>query len=234
MTPGVAVHVIQRGHYRRATFPYDDDFVRYRDTLHKAAERFGMRIHAYVFMTNHTHLLVTPEERDSVAQVMQAIGREYVRYLNARNHRIGTLWEGRFRSSPIDSDRYLLTCSRYIELNPVRALMVSTPAEYRWSSHRCNAYGDPDPLITAHERYEALAPTPLERRQVYRALFDAPLEEPTLQRIRNSLLRGDALGGEDFVELMADRCERRLTRRPKGRPRRDAGAIGKMGSEQLF
>jgi putative transposase len=231
MLAGAAVHVIQRGHYRRATFPYDDDFARYRDTLQKAAERFAMRIHAYVFMTNHVHLLVTPDEDDSVAQVMQAIGREYVRYVNARNRRLGTLWEGRFRSSPIDSDRYLLTCSRYIELNPVRAHMVSTPAEYSWSSHCCNAYGDLDRLITPHKVYEDLAPTALERRQVYRALFDTPLEEPTLNRIRNSLARGDVLGGEDFIEQMEAKFQRRLTRRPRGRPSRKPP---KLGSEHLF
>jgi len=131
----------------------------------------------------------------------------------------------------MDSDRYLLTCYRYIELNPVRAHMVSTPAQYQWSSHLRNAYGDPDPLVTPHERYEALGPTALDRRAAYRALFDSDLEEPTLTRIRTSLARGGLLGGDDFVERLEKKFERQLKRRPRGRPPRK---LGKMGSEQLF
>jgi putative transposase len=219
-----------------ATFRFDDDFVRYRETLGEASQLSGCAIHAYVLMTNHVHLLITPEDHDSVARVMQAIGRHYVRYVNARHQRKGTLWEGRFRSSVIDSERYLFTCSRYIELNPVRAQMVAEPVQYQWSSYCHNAYGDPDPLITPPSQYDSLGPTAADRRRTYRALFDAPLEESTLRRIRRATERGDALGDERFVAHVEAALQRPVTRGPRGGDRRSPAARskGSKGSEQLF
>jgi putative transposase len=206
--PGVPVHVIQRGNNRAATFYSASDFERYRDTLLQASRRFRCAIHAYVFMRNHVHLLVTPEDAHGASRMMQAIGRLYVRYVNTRHHRTGTLWEGRFRSAVVDSDRYLFTCGRYIELNPVRARMVDDAHQYGWSSHRHNAYGESDPLVTTHPLYDRLAANPVNRQAVYRALFRNPLEQQQIDFIRQATNRGTALGDTHFRERMEATIER--------------------------
>jgi putative transposase len=218
--PGVPVHVIQRGNNRTATFHSASDFERYRDTLFQASGRFRCAIHAYVFMPNHVHLLITPEDDHGPSCMMQAIGRRYVRYVNTRHHRTGTLWEGRFRSAVVDSDRYLFTCGRYIELNPVRARMVDDANQYGWSSHRHNAYGESDPLVTTHPLYDTLAVSPVNRQAVYRALFRNPLEQQQLDLIRKATNRGTALGDTPFLERMEAMIERLETRvAPRGGPR---------------
>ena len=148
--PGIAQHVVQRGNDRRPCFFQTIDHVRYLDELREATIRADCTIHAYVLMTNHVHLLVTPTDTGQVGQMMQALGRRYVRYINDRYRRTGTLWEGRYNACPVQSDDHLLRCYRYIEPNPVRAGMVATPADYRWSSHAANALGRPDPLLTPH------------------------------------------------------------------------------------
>ena len=129
--PGVPQHVIQRGHNREPCFYSKEDHIKYCYTLQEAANKNGVAIHAYVLMTNHTHLLVTPSQEHSVTHMMQDLGRKYVRYINVTYQRSGSLWEGRFKSSLVDSEKYLLTCMRYIEMNPVRAGMVTHPSEYR-------------------------------------------------------------------------------------------------------
>ena len=141
--PGHPQHVIQRGNNRDIIFVADEDYQFYRDRLAEACRRFGCHLHAYVFMTNHTHLLMTPSTAAGISQVMQSLGRVYVQYFNYRYHRTGTLWEGRFKATLIDTDRYLMTCHRYIELNPVRAGLVQRPEEYGWSSFLRNALGMP-------------------------------------------------------------------------------------------
>ena len=151
-------------------------------------------------MTNHVHLLLTPEDSSGPSRMMQLIGRKFVRYLNTRIHRSGTLWEGRFRSSLINSERYFLACSRYIELNPVRAQMVHDADQYRWSSHRCGAFGDFDPLITPHELYSALGATPAQRQTAYRSLFQTPIELSTLERIRRAIHRGASVEAQSDSE----------------------------------
>jgi putative transposase len=193
---GVPLHIVQRGNNRTTTFHSLDDFQRYREILQLTSGRFRCAIHAYVLMRNHVHLLITPEESDGPSRMMQLIGRKFVRYVNTRIHRTGTLWEGRFRSSLINSERYFLTCSRYIELNPVRAQMVQHADRYRWSSHHCNALGDLDPLITPHELYCALGTTPALRQTAYRSLFQTPLELSTLDRIRRATNRGASVDSE--------------------------------------
>ena len=190
---GVPLHVVQRGNNRTITFHSVGDLQRYREILHHASGRFGCVIHAYVLMTNHVHLLITPEDRSGPSRMMQLIGRKFVRYVNRRIHRTGTLWEGRFRSSLINSERYFLACSRYIELNPVRAQLVHDADQYRWSSHRCNAFGDLDPLITPHELYSALGTTAEDRQTAYRLLFQAPVELSTLEEIRRAIHLGGSL-----------------------------------------
>src|SRR4029453_1039464 len=129
---------------------------------------------------------ITPEDDGGPSRMIQLIGRKYVRYFNTRNHRTGTLWEGRFRSSVINSERFFLACSRYVELNPVRAQMVQDAEQYRWSSHRHNAFGDPDPLIVPHTLYSSLGTTSTDRQSAYRSLFEAPVELSTLERIRRA------------------------------------------------
>ena len=162
--PGVPQHLIQRGNNRTAIFLADEDYRFYLDSLHAVSLRYDVAIHAYVLMTNHVHLLATPAYRDSLARLMQALGRRYVRFFNAKYQRTGTLWEGRFRACLIDSDRYVLGCYRYIELNSVRAKMVGRPSDYRWSSYRVHADGDSSRLITKHPPYLALGATDDERQ----------------------------------------------------------------------
>ena len=174
--PGIAQHVIQRGNDRQPCFAAEEDYLHYLQELDEAAMRFGCAIHAYVLMTNHVHLLVTPVETGAVSRMMQALGRRYVACFNARYRRTGMLWEGRFKAGLVDSEDYVLTCYRYIELNPVRAGMVATAGQYRWSSHAHNAHGACDPRITPHPSYLDLGEGELGRA-AYRALFDETIEE---------------------------------------------------------
>jgi putative transposase len=151
--PGVPAHVIQRGNARQAVFFAAEDYESYRRWLAAAAARHGCAIHAYVLMTNHVHLLLTPADPDSISRLMQMLGRHYVTYINRTYGRSGTLWEGRHKGCVISSDAYLLTCMRYIELNPVRAHMATAPGDYRWSSYRSNAFGEIDDTLIAHSSY---------------------------------------------------------------------------------
>ena len=172
-------------------------------------------------MTNHVHVLATPRTPDGVSRMMQRTGRHYVRYFNRTYWRSGTLWEGRFRSCAVDAEQYLLTCQRYIELNPVRANMVPTPADYRWSSYRCNGLGLPSRLWSPHELYLRLGASQSARVAAYQGLFEAHVEADTLNTIRTSTQKGLALGSERFkaqVEALTGRemevlalLDRRLT-----------------------
>ena len=173
---GVPQHVVQRGNNRQATFFCDDDYRFYLACLEEAVEKYQCDVHAYVLMTNHVHLLMVPEEQTSIARVMQSVGRRYVRYVNHVYERTGTLWEGRYKASLVDSERYLLTCYRYIELNPVRAGMVESPEEYKWSSYRAHARGEVNRLVTDAFEYTALGKTDELRQVAYRALFNAHIE----------------------------------------------------------
>jgi putative transposase len=145
--PGYPQHIIQRGNNRSVIFGDDADRLFYLDKLKAACECFECHIHAYILMTNHVHLLMTPETVTGISKTMQSLGRSYVQYFNWRYQRTGTLWEGRYKASVLDTECYLLTCYRYIEMNPVRAGMVDHPQDYRWSSHACNAAGHTDPLV---------------------------------------------------------------------------------------
>jgi REP-associated tyrosine transposase len=210
--------VIQRGNNRAAIFFDDEDYARYRDWLARAAVAHGCAVHAYVLMTNHVHLLVTPERADSLPCLMQSLGRRYVRYINAAYRRTGTLWEGRYRAAPIDSDAYFLACCRYIELNPVRARMVAHPRDHRWSSYAAHAQGAPDALVRDHPLYRGLGGTAAERQKAYRALFRAALAEEFLDALRMATNGGWALGGARFKERVAKLAGRRAAPLPKGRP----------------
>jgi len=218
--PGQPLHLIQRGNNRSATFFADEDYQNYRDSLRQASQRFGCAIHAYVLMTNHVHLLITPDSEQGPARMMQAVGRRYVRYVNGCYRRTGTLWEGRYKSAMIDSEHYLLACSRYIELNPVRAEVVEDPAQYRWSSYRHNAVGRLDPLITPHALYRALGSQPTDQQAAYRALCMIHVEPQTLDEIRRTTNDGTILGHDRFREQIEAALQRRVTRATHGGDRR--------------
>ncbi len=177
-----------------------DDYELFREHLQRACARCGCAVHAYVLMTNHVHLLVTPATEGAFARVMQSVGRRYVRYFNLTYHRSGTLWEGRYRSTAIDSEQYFFACHRYIETNPVRAGMVASPEEYRWSSYRANALGSSDPLITAHQLYGALGVDEASRLAAYRALFRLELTEAAMRQIRRASTSGLPLRTASAVE----------------------------------
>src|SRR4051812_34270764 len=165
--PGLSVHIVQRGHDRAACFYKDSDYRAYLGYLGEFADKFGCAVHAYCLMTNHVHLLVTPQTADSCALMMKNVGQRHVQRINSWLERTGTLWEGRFYSCPVGSERYLLACQRYIELNPQRAGMVERPSQYAWSSYEQNARGDPRGLLTAHAVYLALADDPESRGAAY-------------------------------------------------------------------
>lgn len=168
--PGVPQHVIQRGNDRQPCFLADADDLRYRSDLREVAMREGCAVHTYVLMTNHVHLLVTPMTEGAIGRVMQSLGRRYVRYINDRYRRTGTLREGRYKACSVENGGHLMRCHRYIELNPLRAAMVVDPGDYTWSSHRSNAYGEYAPLVSQHAGYLSLASDPTERQRIYRAL----------------------------------------------------------------
>ena len=207
--PGVPQHVIQRGNNRCACFAVDADYRFFRDCLSAACEKVGCRIHAYVFMTTHANLLVTPSTETAIAQVMQSVGRRYVGYFNSTYRRTGTLWEGRYKATVIEAESYLFACYRYIELNPMRAGMADDPRAYPWSSYGANAVGERDRLVSPHEVYTRLGHHDAARQAVYRGLFDIPLDETTVTAIRNATQKGWTLGSRKFRQEIAALVGRR-------------------------
>ena len=216
--PGVPQHVIQRGNNRQPCFLREQDYRCYLRQLDEAAQAQGCRLHAYVLMTNHVHLLMTPEVAGGVARTMQSLGRRYVGYFNATYRRSGTLWEGRYKSCLVDSERYLLTCYRYIELNPVRAAMVETPGDYAWSSYRANAQGRADRLVHPHDEYAQLGTTVDKRCAAYRALFLEAIGEDRMSEIRAYVQQQRALGTSRFQAAIEAELQRVATVRPRGWP----------------
>ena len=218
--PGMPIHLVQRGHNRDACFFADADFQAYRDWLSEALTRTGCRLHAYVFMTNHVHLLLTPPDAAAVSQLMISLGRRYVQYINKSYRRTGTLWDSRYKSSLVHADEYLLSCQRYIELNPVRAGMVDDPALYRWSSYRSNGLGQADALLTPHEVYLALEQQNADRQSAYRHLFRSELDAEAIADIRLALVQGQPLGKGRFLDTIEAMTGQRREARPRGRPRK--------------
>lgn len=216
--PSQILHVIQRGNNREPTFFADVDYRRYLEWLAEAAAEYGCSIHAYVLMTNHVHLLVTPASAEALPRTMQSLGRRYVRYVNREYRRTGTLWEGRYRACPIDGDEHFFTCCRYIELNPVRAGMVRHPREYAWSSYRAHADGKPDPLAAEPAIFRRLGTTDKERRKNYRNLFRQALDEQWLASLRAATNGGWAFGNDRFKKKIAKALDRRVEPLPAGRP----------------
>lgn len=218
--PDVPLHLIQRGNNRQLCFAADEDYRCYLDWLKEYAGKTGCRIHAYVLMTNHVHLLVSAERGEAPGELMKALGQRYVQYYNRTYRRSGTLWEGRYRSCPTQAEDYLLACQRYIELNPVRAGMVAHPADYRWSSYRANAQGEDDGLVTAHDVYLRLGSAAHDRQAAYRELFRFELEPGLVDQIRLATNGNFALGNSRFADELATALGRRVTPGKSGRPRK--------------
>lgn len=228
MISGQPQHIIQRGNNRQAIFAADTDYQFFRDALVEASAEHRLAIHAYVWMTNHIHLLATPESGSAISKVFQSVGRRYVRYFNATYGRSGTLWEGRFRATVVDSEHYLLTLMRYIELNPVRAGMVGHPEQYPWSSHRHNARGDEGAnanWLRAHPEYLKLGKNDADRQEAYRSLFEATLSSADLADIRECTHKGWALGSDRFKEQIEILGQRRAVSKGVGRPKNDRNRV---------
>jgi putative transposase len=215
---GIPVHLIQRGNNRHACFFADEDYSLYLHHLQELAVKFGCAVHAYVLMTNHVHWLVTPQSASGISLLMKHLGQRYVQYINRTYRRSGTLWEGRFRSCLVQSEEYLLSCHRYIEVNPVRTNMVSYPSEYRWSSYRTNGEGRPSTLITPHGMYERLAKNERERLMAYQSLFSTELDPQIVTTIRSATNGNYALGDSRFVQQVQAHLGRRVERGKAGRP----------------
>src|SRR5574340_26396 len=211
-------HIVQRGINREPCFFAEEDHHCYLHWLQESAADWHCAIHAYVLMTNHVHLLATADKPDGIARLMQSIGRRYVQYINRSYRRTGSLWEGRYKSSLIQAETYLLTCMRYIELNPVRAGMAQDPGQYRWSSYRHNGLGQADPRITPLPLYLAIDRDGTDRQAAYRALFRSELDEEALAGIRLALSQGQPLGGGRFTDkICAAAGIRHMQKRP-GKP----------------
>lgn len=226
--PGVPLHIVQRGHNRDACFFCDEDYGAYLTWLADGLRDTGCQLHAYVLMTNHVHLLLTPPaQMESVPRLLIMLGRRYVQYINKAYRRTGTLWDSRYKSSSIQTEAYLLQCQRYIELNPVRAGMVNDPAHYRWSSYRGNGLGAGDPvaglsqpLITPHPLYLGLGADAESRQAAYRELFRSELDREAISHIRLALNQSQPLGDSRFLDRIEQMVGIRREARPRGRPRK--------------
>jgi putative transposase len=216
--PGTALHVVQRGNNRNACFAGDSDYLCYLTYLRQLSARHGCSVHAYCLMTNHVHLLLTPEHPHACTNLMRDLGQSYVRYFNKRHGRTGTLWEGRYRSSVVESAWYVLACYRYIEMNPVRAGIVSQPHLYGWSSHAANCGLAKDVLATPHLEYLALQSDSHARYAAYWELFQTVLDDSLVSEIRDATQGSFPLGSESFKAALSADGRRVERRRPGPRP----------------
>ncbi len=212
-------HIIQQGRDRQKIFFEDQDYQYFHDCLDAAAYNYKLKVHAFVLMPDHVHILASPQNLDSISRTIQSIGRNYVQYYNESYSGNGTLWEGRYRATVIDSREYLLSCSRYIESNPVRNGLVKKPGDYRWSSYAHNALGQTDEMLSMHKQYLDLGSDDKQRAMTYRALFRQKLSAPLVDQITESTLKGWVLGDNKFARKIEKLSGRRATRLPKGRPK---------------
>jgi len=217
---GYPQHIIIRGNNRDAIFYDEQDYLFYIRKLRESALKHGCRVHAYVLMTNHVHILVSPDSEESISKMIQMVGRYYVQYFNYIYGRTGTLWEGRYKASLVDTEGYLLRCYQYIEMNPVRANMVEHCAEYPWSSYRHNALGQSNALITPHDQYIHLGVDEAARQAAYRQLFACQIDPKTLEEIRFAANKAWVLGSDYFKEQIARNVSRPAAPRPRGGARR--------------
>jgi putative transposase len=219
----VPLHIVQRGHNREACFYAEEDYHAYLHWLGEALAKERCALHAYALMTNHVHLLLTPKQAESVPRLIIALGRRYVQYINKTYRRTGTLWDSRYKSPLIQAETYLLSCQRYIELNPVRAAMVDDPAHYRWTSYRANGLGQPCAILTPHPLYLALGGDDKSRQGAYRALFRSQLDKTAVDDIRLALGQSQPLGNERFYARIEKLTGQRREAKPQGRPRVSSG-----------
>ncbi|WP_127470958.1 transposase [Thiomicrorhabdus aquaedulcis] len=218
--PDVPNHVVQRGRNRDPIFFESADYYFYLDKLREALDKYEVALHAYVLMTNHVHLLLSSPTVNAISQLMQFVGRHYVPYVNKKYGFSGSLWEGRFKSSLIESECYLLACMRYIELNPVRAKMVYAPQDYVFSSYHANALSGPSLLITPHPEFTKLSDNPLVRGQCYAAFFNQALSDDILDNIRRGTASGTPVGAEYFKAKIESTLGRKVGQTHRGRPRK--------------
>jgi putative transposase len=232
---GVPLHIVQRGHNREPCFFAEQDYGSYLHWLGEALGEAECKLHAYVLMTNHVHLLLTPKRAQALPTLFISLGRRYVQYINRSFRRTGTLWDSRYKSSLIQAEPYLLACQRYIELNPVRAAMVNDPAHYRWSSYRSNALGRADARLTPHALYEALGRSDNDRQAAYRALFRSQLDRAAIDDIRLALNQSQPLGDQRFYAKIEHVIGVRREAKPRGRPRlaRDEDVAAVAGQPEL-
>ena len=227
----VPLHIVQRGHNREPCFFAEEDYHTYLHWLNEALRKEQCALHAYALMTNHVHLLLTPGDAKAVPQLIIALGRRFVQYINVSYRRTGTLWDSRYKSSLIQAETYLLACQRYIELNPVRANMVDDPANYRWSSYRSNALGQASAILTPHPLYQSLGAIGEERQDAYRALFRAQLDDEAISDIRLALDQSQPLGNERFYQHIEQMTGQRRESKPRGRPRVEKDSGGDMAGQ---
>ena len=218
--PSYPHHVIQRGNNRQPIFLGEKDYEVFLDCLRQAKRKCRTRLFAYVLMTNHVHLLLEPEHEGDLGRFMQSVGRRYVRYMNDTYERTGTLWEGRFKTAVVSRDEYLIMCSRYIELNPVRAGMVRHPRDYRWSSYHRRALRRPDGLLDEDPWYVSLGNTAKERAQVYADWLESSVADKEWDQIRKATQQGRVVGSDTFQDEMSSRVGRRLKGETRGRPKK--------------
>jgi putative transposase len=216
--PGYPLHIVQRGHNRADCFRFAGDFERYFDVLAESARKHECLIHAFVLMTNHVHLLITSMDAMGASRMMKQVAQKHAQALNRREQRTGSFWSDRFYSSVIQSDRYLLACHRYIEMNPVRAGIVPAPRLYRWSSYRHNAEGITCPIVTPHSLYLELGSTPEQRERAYRAMFNDMLDASVLDQFRTAARACRAVGDEDFHRQLGEQLGVCTYARKPGRP----------------
>ena len=224
---GLPYHVIQRGNNREACFIEPENYLFYLELWKELSTRYGAAVHAYCLMTNHVHFLATPDNEVAISNTMKVVGSRYAQYINKKYRRTGTLWEGRHRASLVQSERYLLTCMRYIECNPVRAQMVARPEEYRWSSYGTNAWGDHS-WLRPHEEYARLGTTPAERGHAYRELFKIEVTDEDLHLIRRAAHYCQPVGHDRFREQIERKYGIKLGQMERGRPRREMEELLKI------
>ncbi len=231
---GIPLHIVQRGINREPCFFAEEDYQCYLYWLWKSAADWGCAIHAYVLMTNHVHLLLTPTQENSAAKMMQSIGRRYVQYINRYYKRTGSLWEGRYKSSIVDAESYLLACMRYIELNPVRADMVADPGEYAWSSYRSNGLGQINDHLAPHPLYLSIDREREARLAGYRSLFRSELDDAAVNDIRQAVVQGVPLGNERFMEKICAMSGVRQRQAKRGRPEKPKDGLAQSVAQTGF
>jgi putative transposase len=226
VVPNQPHHVIQHGIDLQPVFRDADDHVAFLTWLREAAKQFKIAIHAYVLMPDHLHLLATPSDDVGLGRMMQWIGRHYVPYFNQKYGRAGTLWQGRYKATVIDTERYFMACSAYIELNPVRSGVSPSAEDYPWSSYRHHIGASPAPLVTDHPLYWALGNTPFDREAAYKNLVEQGVAADMVSAITDATRKGWALGSEKFKSQLQKTGNRRVQPAKRGRPKK-AGMLQK-------